>query len=301
MHIPNAMLNGAICPITAALSATGITAAAAIAIKSENKPRPVWFAATASLIFALQMLNFPIASGTSGHLLGGVLASAILGTPFGVLAIAAVVAAQALLFSDGGMAVMGANLFNMAIIGAGLGGLLRSVLAARQQTPLGKHLATAVAAWFSVVLASSAVSVELAVNGKIAFSQILPAMVGTHALIGIGEAGITLAFCFLLAGQYQTTTARAKAAIALPASLLAALLLAPFASSLPDGLESIATRFSLIHESAPAFVSPMSGYAIPHIGSTALATIAAGLVGMCVVFALTWLTAKTIFSAKQNI
>jgi len=126
MHIPQNLLNGSICPITATLSVLCLTGAAWAAYRSGKKPDALRFAAVSAFIFAAQMMNFPISGGTSGHLLGGVLASALLGAPFGILALALVVAVQAVVFADGGLNVLGANVFNMAILGAGLGGLCAS-------------------------------------------------------------------------------------------------------------------------------------------------------------------------------
>ena len=125
MHIPDSMLQGAVCPVTLALGAAGVTVAATFAVRSANKPSAARFAGVAALIFAGQMMNFAIPGGTSGHLLGGVLAAALLGTPFGVLAMTLVLAVQALLFGDGGLLALGANVVNMALLGVGIGGLLR--------------------------------------------------------------------------------------------------------------------------------------------------------------------------------
>ena len=110
MHIPNSMLQGAVCPVTALVGVLGVAVAALKAFWSEHKPSAARFGAITALIFAGQMMNFPIQDGTSGHLLGGVLAAALLGTPFGILSIALVVTIQCLVFSDGGFAVLGANI-----------------------------------------------------------------------------------------------------------------------------------------------------------------------------------------------
>ena len=131
MHIPNSMLQGTICPVTVLVSTLGIVIAAFKAFWTENRPTALRFAAITALIFAGQMMNFPINDGTSGHLLGGVLAAALLGTPFGILSMALVVTVQCLVFSDGGFIVLGANVLNMAIIGAGLGGFINSYLVKR--------------------------------------------------------------------------------------------------------------------------------------------------------------------------
>lgn len=286
MHIPDSMLQGAICPVTAVVSSFGIATAAYAARRTQTPPAR--FAGVTSLIFAGQMMNFPIMEGTSGHLLGGVLAASLLGTPLGVLSMALVVVIQSLLFSDGGITVLGANLFNMALVGAGVGGLLRAALAAGWRSPAGVLLATAVAAWASIVLASLAVSVELAMAGQIAFSRVVAAMVGKHALIGLGEAAITAAVCAWLGAAATVTSPRGKAIVPFATAAVIALALSPFACGCPDGLEWVAEKYVFLHEAAPAFVSPLPGYAVPRIGHAWLSTGLAGLLGVMVVFASAW-------------
>ena len=282
MHIPDAMLQGAICPVTATVSVVGVLAAAWWAMKSDSKPSAGRFAAIVALIFAAQMMNFPVMNGTSGHLLGGVLAASLLGTPLGVLAVALVVTIQSLVFSDGGVTVLGANVFNMALLGAGVGGWLRERLVGS----LGQYAATAVAAWCSVVLAAFAVSVELALDGQIAFGSVLAAMVGTHALIGVGEALITLAAVALLANSLGHAEGRTQVAVPLLTAALVALLLSPFASGFPDGLEWVAGQYQFLHEAAPAFVGAMPDYTVAAISNASLSTGLAGLAGVLICFTL---------------
>jgi cobalt/nickel transport system permease protein len=148
----------------------------------------------AAFIFAAQMFNFQVVGGTSGHLLGGVLAAVLLGPWAGTLVMAAVVSVQAIVFQDGGLLVLGANIFNMGVIGT-LGGYalyqgLCSVLGGEQRARIP---AAAIAAWAAVVAGAVAMSLEMAVSGFIALEVTLPIMVGVHALIGIGEAIITAA------------------------------------------------------------------------------------------------------------
>jgi cobalt/nickel transport system permease protein len=231
-------------------------------------------------------------SGTSGHLLGGVLASSLLGAPFGVLAVALVVAIQSMVFSDGGITVLGANIMNMAILGAGLGGMLREFLAGRWQGAAGGYLATAVAAWLSVVVASFAVSVELAVAGQIGFSQVVMAMVGTHTLIGIGEAIITVAACMLLSMNSVSGSSAWRVSVPLTAAFLVALLLSPFASGFPDGLEWIAEKYAFLHESAPVFAGPLPDYTVPFISDEMLSSGFAGVLGVLVCFGAAWLLSR---------
>jgi cobalt/nickel transport system permease protein len=148
----------------------------------------------AAFIFAAQMFNFPVVGGTSGHLLGGVLAAVMLGPWAGTLVMTAVVAVQALLFQDGGLVIMGANIFNMGIVGT-LGGYLvyRAVAGILGGEERSRLPAAAIAAWASVVGGSVAMALQLGASDVVPIGLALPAMVGVHALIGIGEALITVA------------------------------------------------------------------------------------------------------------
>lgn len=286
MHIPQDLLNGSICPVTATISGVCLAGAALTAYRSADKPDALRFAAISALIFAAQMINFPISGGTSGHLLGGVLASALLGVPFGVIALALVVTIQAVVFADGGLTVLGANVLNMAIIGAGLGGLLRWWL--MEKLPVGSArywIAAALASWASIMLAALGCAVELAINGVLSFSTVVPAMLGVHSVIGIGEALITCAALALFTrpAVVNLPASRSFAAPAL-AALLIALCLSPFASSMPDGLEAVMEHFQVLHEAAPLFVTPLADYQVAGIASEALSTALAGGIGVLLTF-----------------
>jgi cobalt/nickel transport system permease protein len=146
----------------------------------------------AAFIFAAQMFNFQVAGGTSGHLLGGVLAAVLLGPWGGTLVMACVVAVQAFVYQDGGLVVLGANIFNMGVVGTLGGFLLYRVIA----TLLGgeeraRIPAAAIAAYVAVVAGAALTAVELAASGTSPIEIALPAMVGVHLLIGVGEALIT--------------------------------------------------------------------------------------------------------------
>ena len=144
----------------------------------------------AAFIFAAQMLNFPVMGGTSGHLLGGVLAAVMLGPYAGAVTISVVLIVQCLIFQDGGLTALGANILNMALIGTVGGYYIYSGL--RKIVGVERFLlAVVLASWFSVVLASCACAIELAISGTSPLGIALPAMAGVHALIGIGEAIIT--------------------------------------------------------------------------------------------------------------
>jgi cobalt/nickel transport system permease protein len=192
MHIPDGFLNVATVATTCAVSAGGVGNAVRMVNKKLGEKQVPLMGVLAAFIFAAQMLNFPIAGGTSGHLIGAALAAILLGPWAAVLIMSCVLIAQCLIFQDGGLLALGANILNMGII-ASFGGyyiyrLFTSVMGAgRRGTLVGGF----VAAWSSVLLASVACAVELAVSGASPFGVVLPAMVGFHALIGIGEGLIT--------------------------------------------------------------------------------------------------------------
>lgn len=146
-------------------------------------------ASVGAFIFAVQMLNFPVAQGTSGHFLGGVLATILLGPLEGLLVMAIVLIIQSLFFADGGLIALGANVFNMGIIGAVGGYYFYEFLRMRIKKI---WLAAFIATWLSVVIASAACAIELALSNTIPFKTVLPAMMSVHALIGLGEGVITI-------------------------------------------------------------------------------------------------------------
>ncbi|HET6381156.1 MAG TPA: energy-coupling factor ABC transporter permease [candidate division Zixibacteria bacterium] len=149
---------------------------------------------TAAFIFAAQMVNFPVYPGTSGHLLGGVLAAILVGPWAGTLVMACVIGVQALVFTDGGLVVMGANIFNMGIVGT-LGGFavyaaVTRVLGGEQR---GRLPAAAIAAWLAVMGGALGIALQLGLSGATDLGVALPVILGIHALIGLGEAAITVA------------------------------------------------------------------------------------------------------------
>jgi len=142
----------------------------------------------AAFIFAAQMLNFPVLGGTSGHLLGGVLAAVTLGPYAGAIVLSLVLFVQCLIFQDGGLSALGANIFNMAIVGTILSYYLYILL--RKIIP--RLVAIFLTSWLSVVIASFFCALELALSGTSPFKVALTAMLFVHFFIGIGEAMITV-------------------------------------------------------------------------------------------------------------
>jgi len=148
--------------------------------------------AVASLIFAAQMFNFPVANGTSGHLLGGILAAIAVGPFSGAIVLSMILTVQSLFFADGGLMALGANILNMAVIGTLASYYIYYFINKIFKNNLGFYCGIFIAAFFSVLTASIACSFEVAMSGTIELSKMLPAMASVHARIGVAEALITI-------------------------------------------------------------------------------------------------------------
>jgi cobalt/nickel transport system permease protein len=198
MHIPDGFLSAPVWAAAGAVSAGAVALSAARLRRRQLEEKQVPLMGVAgAFLFAAQMVNFPIASGTSGHLGGGVLAALLLGPWAGILVMTAILVVQALLFQDGGITALGANVLNMGVLPCLLGfatfRLLRRLLAGTRGALAGAFLT----AWLMVVLSASLAAAQIALSGTIPLRLVLPAMAGVHALIGIGEGlitAVTLAF-----------------------------------------------------------------------------------------------------------
>ena len=256
----------------------------------------------AAFIFAAQMINFPVAGGTSGHMLGGALAAIALGPWAGMLVMAAVIGIQALLFQDGGLLVLGANIFNMGLITAAIGyGLYQATNGRGQTTRLA---AVGVAAWLSVMAGAFFTSLQLWLSGTSAIAVVFPAMMGVHALIGLGEALITVAaLAFILRTRPDILTpaeaVRSEQGWVIVGMALALLvvLLSPLAAADPDGLERVAINLGFIETAQEASYEFLPDYTIPFLGESGLSTIVAGGVGMLVVAVVAW---GTVFLVRRG-
>ena len=194
MHIPD----GFLAPEVAAACAVPAIGAVGYGLRRASRElderRVPLLGVTAAFVFAAQMLNFPVAGGTSGHFLGAALAAILLGPWLAGLVLAVVLTVQSFVFADGGVTALGANVLNMGVIGAlVVGGLM---VAAQRVLPQrrGAFLAVAgVGAWLAVMAGATATALELAISGTVPLGTVLPAMLGVHMLIGIGEAVITVA------------------------------------------------------------------------------------------------------------
>lgn len=191
MHIPDGFLS---LEVWAPLWALAVSVVAFAVWKTNKKlsDRHVpLLGVLAAFIFAAQMLNIPVAGGTSGHLLGGVLVAVFVGPLAGSIVMSSIFAVQAIFFQDGGITALGANIVNMGLIGTVIGFYIYLVFRKLSKTR-GVIIGAAVASWISVVLASTACALELAASGTSPLWIALPAMVGIHSIIGVIEAAITV-------------------------------------------------------------------------------------------------------------
>ncbi len=198
MHIPDGFLD----PGVAAAAGVVTVGTLAYCLKRSDEQlddrRVPLVGVTGAFIFAAQMLNFPVAGGTSGHFLGAALAAVLLGPWLACLVMAVVITTQAFVFADGGVTALGANILNMGIIGAlGVGALMLAVRHVLGRAGI-RSRATFLAivgggAWLAVMAGATATAFELGISGTVPLGTVLPAMLGVHALIGVGEAVVTVA------------------------------------------------------------------------------------------------------------
>ncbi|BAY12420.1 energy-coupling factor ABC transporter permease [Calothrix sp. NIES-2098] len=302
MHIPDGFVS---VPVA---GATGLASAAALLIAFRRSQealgirRAPILGLTTAFIFAAQMINFPVAGGTSGHLLGGTLAAVVLGSPWaGTLCISTVLIIQAVLFADGGITALGANIFNMAVIGVWVGWGLTQTLQRLFGGSRGRlPLAAGIAAGVSVVVAAIACAIQLALSGTAPAGIVLGTMTGTHILIGIGEGLITGSVLVYLArerpdllpGEQQQFRGWLVPVVSI---VLVAGVLSLFASAWPDGLERVAENLGFIDLAKQVRVivpTPLANYSVPGWGT--IGTSIAGLVGAAVCFAVAFGIAKVV-------
>ncbi|MEX2137922.1 MAG: energy-coupling factor ABC transporter permease [Pirellulales bacterium] len=270
MHLPDHYLDPTISAATALLSG-GAVMYALVRIRREGTTKVVPLAATSAVIFAAQMVNFPVAANVSGHVIGGAAAGLLLGPWAGLIAMAIVLTVQAVLFGDGGILALGANLLNMGVLAVWLGVAVDRLVGAASPVMAARPLAAALVGWLSVVLAALACALQMVASGAASAADIVPAMLGIHAIIGISEAAATALVAVVAIAvtrrapgglsRGEVCLDRAAGAPRLLRSLSAwafatAVMigaLSPLASTLPDGLEHVAAVLNMPdHESTVA-------------------------------------------------
>jgi len=305
VHIPDGFLDAKTAVAGGMIAATGLGVALA-GVRRTVPPRHIpLIGLAAAFVFAAQMLNFPVAGGTSGHLIGAVLAAILLGPSAAVLVMSAVLILQCLMFADGGVTALGANVFDMALVAPLVGWLTYEMLRrATGDGSRGRLFATAFAAWCSTVAAAISCAGQLALSGTVDWRVALPAMAGVHMLIGLGEALITtLVVATVVRSRPELLLAhrepglRPQGGTLLVHGLLVALglavFVAPFACGWPDGLEKVAVTLGFEQRAAasPVLGAPLPDYAIPGLGSGPASTAIAGAAGTLVAFVVAWVLA----------
>ncbi|RMG39240.1 MAG: cobalt ABC transporter permease [Planctomycetota bacterium] len=314
MHVPDGLLSVPVCAATGAAS----TAAVGYSVRRlrdrlADRTIPM-IGMMAALVFAGQMVNFPLV-GISGHLLGGVLCAAVLGPWAGCLAMTIVLVVQCLLFGDGGLLALGANVLHMAVIGVWGGYAVYRFLLGSDAGPRRMLMAAMIASWLSVMAAAAAFCLEFRLShpaGAFDYRNVFSLIVAFHSLIGIGEAvitGLLVRFLYrhrpdLLYGPVaeggSSGGVRRVVAAGLVAALAIAAFLSPFASSLPDGLEAAAERTGMARlERSPAW-SVFSDYELPAIGWQPASVAAAGIIGVVSVVVLALLMSRTLSGWKSD-
>lgn len=306
MHIPDGFLDTRTALTTGVLAVGGLGFALRHARLHLPPRRVPLLGLSAAFVFAAQMLNFPVAGGTSGHLVGGVLSAVLLGPCAGVIVISAVLIVQCLMFADGGISALGANVFNMAIVGT-VGGWAVYHLVSRVFKGLsGRVMGSTFAAWCGTVLASIACAGELASSHTVRWAVVFPAMAGVHMLIGIGEGLITALVLvavaqtrpeLIAAPTADAASARSYTPVVVYGMLIAlglALFVSPLASQSPDGLDKTAEQLGFEGKAKVVAPAPMAEYKIGLIPADKLSTALAGAIGTIVVFGLSWLLARTL-------
>lgn len=311
MHAPDGFLNAGTAVVTGAMSAGTIGTALRQAKSTLSEKQVPLAGIVAAFIFAAQMFNFPVAAGTTGHLLGGLLAAVLLGPHMGAIVVTVVVVVQALVFADGGLTALGYNVLNMAIIPA-YGGyaVFRMFRKVMPPSTGGVVAATGLAAWMSVVLSAMAFSIEwlFGATVPVTFSDVFTAMVGVHLLIGIGEGVIAaMAVGAVMASRPDLVQGASdldrvgiddRSPVSMRTFLLGGLVAAlffgavvsQFASGQPDGLETVAIETGIPQGGAGRLLSDsiFSDYATAGLENKTLSLAVAGIAGSLIALAVGW-------------
>lgn len=319
MHAPDGFLDAGTAVATGVLS-TGAVAAAIRRSRTQLGDAQVPLAGVAAaFVFAAQMVNFPVAAGTTGHLLGGALAAILLGPAVGSLVVTVVVVVQALVFADGGLTALGYNVLNMAVV-TSFGGyaVFRGMRRLLPSDGAGVVTASGVAAGASVVLSAMAFSLEwlFGATVQVPFDTVFGAMVGVHLLIGIGEGVITgMVVASVLAARPDLVHGardidrvalrrrtgvhtRGIAIAGVVAALVTAAVVSQFAGTAPDGLERVAADTGILAAARghAAAASPLADYATRGLRNEAASLAVAGIAGV----ALTLAVGAGLFAAVRD-
>jgi cobalt/nickel transport system permease protein len=305
MHLADGTLNDWVCTSTAVVAAGGMAVAASrvrlsAAARGDEGLRAGSFAVVSAAALAAQMFNYPLGTGTSAHLIGGALAALVLGPAAGVLAMAVVVIGQCLLFNDGGLTTLGANVVNLAVV-APLAAWAADAAIGRMLTGASRRMIGAAAAGFaSVAAASGSCAAMLSVSGTLSWSAAMQGVVGPHLVAAVIEGAATVVVLAVAAGFEPGMLRRGlKVAGTSPswwngaaagATAVVAVMAALVASGAPDLLESALVQAGA-GDGARWFAAPLAEYAFPGVGGGPVAAMMAAMAGIVVLGGASWLVA----------
>lgn len=302
MHIPDGFLAT---PVWAGLDAAAAPAVAWLARRAGrdfDERRIPMLGVMGAFVFAAQMINFPVGLGTSGHLLGGALLAQTLGPSAAAVTMTAILAIQALVFQDGGVLALGANVFNMALVGVLAGYMPLDALGFAR-----RRLAAFLGGVLSVLAGAVLAVAELLLSGVSMPASVLTVTMGLFLITALIEGGITAAVVGAIGAANPAWIRQPQAALTRKALLAlgaVALLLgtggAFLASTAPDGLDALAAKIGLGERARVLVAAPMPDYEVPSFSSPAFGKVAAGLAGLVIIFAVTALFGKVIARRRRS-
>jgi cobalt/nickel transport system permease protein len=294
MHIPDGFLTDPVCTVSTLASAGTIGYGISRMREVDTSRSAALMAATGAGVFAAQMINVPVDGGTSGHVIGAAVLAIALGPARAMLTMAVVLAVQCFVFDDGGVLAFGANVLNMAVVAPLVAAAIYRFATQRLSGASGKLLGAGAAALGSVLAAAAMCAVELAASGTYAIVPVLAAMTGAHLTIALCEALATMALvaaASALVAEKRVLSTRGVMIGGLALAVAVAGVLAPLASTYPDGLERVAGDLNFAGLATSSF-AVLPDYEAP-VAWPMLAVALAGIIGVALVFATAYTVGRT--------
>jgi cobalt/nickel transport system permease protein len=310
VHLPDGFLSAGVAAVTWAGAGASLAGSLA-AERREGRDVPAGvLGALAAFVFAAQMVNVPVAPGTSGHLVGATLVALLVGPWRSLVVMAVVLAIQALLFQDGGITTYGANLLDMGVVGSLVGFAVAWITSGAGRSLRGIAAGGVLGAFAATLAASTLAAIWLSLSGLYPLALLLPIMLTSHVAIGLLEAALTGGILVtilkwrpdLVRGFGAGAVERRPAALTLGVlglALAVAAFVAPYASVLPDGLDATAKALGFATKAKPSFPAPLAGYNLPFATSLSFAPVAAGSVGTLAAAVLAWVLGRSLRSSDH--
>ena len=296
MHIPDGFLAT---PVWVALGAAGVPAVGYMARRAQeevDESRAPLLGVMGAFVFAAQMINFPVGVGTTGHLVGGALLSFTLGPAAAVVVMTAILAIQALVFQDGGVLALGANVFNMAIAGVLAGYLPYHYWSSGRRRSAAIFLGGAMSVLVGALLALS----QLLLSGVRMPPAVVWVSLGLFCVNAVLEGSITLAVMSALERinpgwlRQPVRAGRSAMGVLVVASIFLAAVGVLFASANPDGLEALAEKLGIAAHARSLWETPLAGYEVQFLRNSWLRKAGAGLTGLLLMFGAGLLLSKIL-------